>query len=145
MNRKGFTLIELLATLVILAIVLSIGGYSIVQIMKSSKDENYNVLVKNIMSAGETYYQECKYSKETIIKMFNGNEPQANSFCDYNVTLNELIQHGYLTGNNGAGNMGLVDPRDETIDLSNCSIKVSYNNGKVTVTKNDSNANCPTY
>ena len=62
-DDKGFTLIELIVTIVILGLVLSIGGYSIIRVMNSAKETDYDLLIENIKAAAEVYYQECKYAK----------------------------------------------------------------------------------
>lgn len=138
-NKLGFTLVELLATLVVLAIVLSIGAYSIINIIKSSKTENYNVLVKNIKSAAETYYQECKYDNKNAIS--NGLSCD-NTGGTYTLTLSEMVQYGYLTSNDG--DTGLKNPKNDD-DIGNCKIAISYSNGVVNVVKADSQEKCPTY
>ena len=49
MNNKGFTLVELIATIVVLALVMGLASYSIVGIIKRSKEKNYELLVTNIL------------------------------------------------------------------------------------------------
>ena len=141
-SKNGFTLVELLVTLVILAIVMSIGGYAIIQVVNGSKKEDYNTLVSNIKSAAETYYQECKY--------VNKNQTVNGILCNntndtYTLTLGSLVSYGYLTGNNG--NLGIVNPKDN-VDIKDCSINIKYNSStsKVDVTVNSSpTSSCPTY
>ena len=41
MNKKGFTLVELLATLIVLALVMSLGTYSISSIIENSKENTH--------------------------------------------------------------------------------------------------------
>lgn len=144
MNNKGFTLVELLATLVVLAIVMSIGTVSIIAIVNSAKEKNYTLLINNIKSAAETYYQECKYSRETIEEMFGGDADLAAAFCDYDITLGELVTYGYIKGNKKEenGTFKIVNPKDES-DISECSITVSYQDNKVVVSSND--PSCPAY
>ena len=48
LNKNGFTLIELLAVLMLLAIIMGISGYSIVAVLKNSRENNYNLLIENI-------------------------------------------------------------------------------------------------
>ena len=86
MNKKGFTLVELLATIILLAIVLSLSSIAIIGIINSSKEKNYEQLISNIKDGAEVYYQECKYSKEAILKMFKNDVSDANAFCDYNIS-----------------------------------------------------------
>lgn len=140
MNSKGFTLVELIATIVVLAIVMSIGAYSIVNVIKNSRNENYKTLINNVKSGAETYYQECKYSNNSGITCNNNLE----------VTLGELVTYGYLTGN-GSDNSKytLVNPLDEK-DISNCKIRVTYDEGtgvikvvNISDLSNSNFASCP--
>ena len=134
MDNKGFTLIELVATIVLLALVMSIAAYSITSIIRSSKKENYNLLITNIKDAAELYYQECKYVSNSAITC-NANKQ---------VTLGELVTYGYLKGNSKVesgvdkGKFTLVNPIDN-IDISGCIIVVEYDDGKINVS--DATAN----
>lgn len=144
MNNKGFTLVELIATLLILALVMSIATYSITNIIRKSKEENYNLLIKNIRDGAEEYYQECKYSRETIYNMFNNDESDVNNFCDGSITLGELVTYGYIKGNSSENGNALVNPNNDE-NISNCQLKVYYNNGNVSVEAVSSSVNdsCP--
>ena len=144
MNNKGFTLVELLATLVILALVMGIGTYSITTIINNSKEKNYESLISNIKDGAETYYQECKYSKESIINMF-GNKQDADNFCDYNLTLGELVKYGYVKGNDTDNNknFSLSNPKDNK-DISGCIVNITFSGGKVIVTAVSKEGSCPT-
>ena len=121
-NNKGFTLIELLATIIILALVMSIASYSIIGIMNNSKKKNYEYLIQNIKSGAETYYQECKYSRETTTDTGITCNEQVNSnrLVFYQVSLGDLVRYGYLKGNskydnnddNNKNKYTLVNPND---------------------------------
>ena len=145
MDRKGFSLIELLATLVILGTVMGIATYSIISILNNSKEKNYNLLLDNIRGGAEVYYQECKYSKETILSMFDNDETQANNFCSFRVTLGKLVEYGYITGNDKDANgvSKLVNTKTNE-DISQCEIEVKYENDNVVISSKSSNTNCPT-
>lgn len=138
MNNKGFTLIELLATLVILAIVMSIGAFSIVAIMNSAKDRNYKLLITNIKDASESYYQECRFSNNSGITC---NDVGSKT---YQITLGELVTYGYLKGNDKDDNkkFTIVNPNDN-VNISSCVIKVAYTNNKVTITDVTQSGSCP--
>lgn len=146
MNKKGFTLVELLATILILAIVVSIAGYSIINIIKSSKNENYKQLINNIKDAAEVYYEECRYSKETLYPAFNNNTSAVNTFCNGTVSLGDLVKYGFLKGNEKGNNntYTIVNPNDNK-SIKDCTINVSYNSttGKLTVSKVSGNSSCP--
>jgi len=133
-NNRGFTLIELIATIVILAIVLSITGLTIAGVISGARNKNYELLITDIISAAELYYQECKYL------------PIDNSICDSTtITLGDLVEYGYLTGNDPDKTAKVINPIDET-DISNCQIKVELNsNNKIEVTPVNSTGSCPEY
>lgn len=135
LNKKGFTLVELIATIVVLALVVSISAYAITNIINSAKEKNYKLLIKNIKDASETYYQECKYK-------YSNN---SGITCNDNVTLQELVNYGYLKGNGTKDNkMVIVNPKDN-INIGECSIAIKYENGKLTITKEKktNNGSCP--
>lgn len=135
LNKKGFTLVELIATIVVLALVVSISAYAITNIINSAKEKNYDLLIKNIKDASETYYQECKYK-------YSNN---SGITCNDNVTLQDLVNYGYLKGNGTKDNkMVIVNPKDN-INIGECSIAIKYENGKLTITKEKktNNGSCP--
>ena len=121
LNKKGFTLVELIATIVVLALVVSISAYAITNIINSAKEKNYDLLIKNIKDASETYYQECKYSNNSGIT------------CDDTVKLQDLVNYGYLKGNGTKDNkMEIINPKDNK-NIGACSIAVKNENGKLTI------------
>lgn len=132
LNKKGFTLVELIATIVVLALVVSISAYAITNIINSAKEKNYELLIKNIKDASETYYQECKYSNNSGIT------------CDdtYTVTLQELVNYGYLKGNGTKDNkMEILNPKDNK-NIGACSIAVKYEDGKLTIENKSDDDSC---
>ena len=133
LNRNGFTLIELLAVLMLLAIIMGISGYSIVAVLKNSRENNYNLLIENINSAVEQYYVECKYDDKSSITCLN------------QITLGKLVEYGYLKGNstNDDNTNGLVNPKDNNV-ISNCVISYSYNGGKINIEAIEPTGSCPT-
>lgn len=139
MNNKGFTLIELIVTIIILAMILSIGAYSIISIVKDSKENNYQTVIKSIKSAVETYAIECKY---------NDNDNDIIDCTDNQITLGELVRYGYLSGNakvddKNDENYTIVNPKDN-VSISNCTISYTNNNGKITVSAVNPTGSCPT-
>ena len=138
LNRDGFTLIELLAVLMLLAIIMGIGGYSIISVLNDSRENNYNLLIENINSAALEYYIECKYSDSSIIC------PSDNSGW-YQIKLDDLVKYGFLKGNSSddGDEMVLVNPKDN-VRINDCLIKYSFSGGKVVVDAVDVSGSCPT-
>ena len=135
MNNKGFTLVELLATILVLALVMSIGTFSVLAILKNAKEKNYNLLLNNIKDASELYYQECKYA----------NSNNSGITCNLTKTkLGDLVKYGYLKGNSKKNNeYNLVNPLNDK-DISQCKIRIKYNNGSLTITSFTVGGGCPT-
>ena len=160
MNKKGFTLIELLAVIVVLGVVLLLAMPSILDSINASRDSSYKILIGNIKTAAETYYQECEY----------GDLSDKNKYGDYacaidnntiNTTIGALANTGILkVPADDSGNLIVKDPRDTTKNLNSCKITITKtkkkedkkdNNG-ITSSKvmyeveagEGSDSNCPT-
>ena len=130
MDNKGFTLVELLAIIVLLSIVMGIAGYSVIHIVEKSKDKDYQLLIENINNAVELYYQECKF---------------VNNNCVSQLTLGELVQLGFLKGNETKSDNSytIVNPYDNE-NISNCIIKYKYADGDIIVEAVTKTGSCPT-
>lgn len=138
MNNKGFTLIELIVTIILLAMILSIGAYSIISIVKDSREKNYNTLIKSVKSAVESYAIECKYSHDA------GDDD--NITCSNQITLGDLVKYGFLSGNSKNEtnqNYTIVNPKDN-ISIANCTISYTNTNGKITISAVNPTGSCPT-
>lgn len=138
MENKGFTIIELLAILVLLAIIAGIGSYSIINVINSFNDADYKLLIDNINDAVEEYYIECKYAGTSI------SCPELGDDGFYSIKLGNLVTNGYLKGNssNDDGSNILVNPKDDR-DISDCYIKYSYSNGKISIVAENPTDSCP--
>ena len=146
LNKKGFTLIELIATVILLAIVMGFGSYSIMNIINGTKEKNYNNMIKEIKNAVEVYYQECKYND------FEDNIE--DSICIGNtVTLGHLVTNGYLKGNKEDDMMKLINPTaDDNADteqdereITGCEIYYEFNSTtkKIEITAVTTSEPCP--
>ena len=137
MNNKGFTIIELISTIIILALVLGIGSYSVISLVGKTRERHYESLVISIKDAVETYVIECKYASD--------DENDIN--CNMNpITLGKLVEYGCLTGNgkNDTDVYTIVNPRDNK-SIADCEVSYTYNNGNINVTPVvSSNDSCPT-
>lgn len=147
MNRKGFTLIELLAVIIVIALIATIVTPSVIEYVNSAKNTSYNLLIKSIVSASKTYYEECEYGD------LSDNSKYENYACkinkdekgDYIITnLGTLANTGMLSVNDVDSNNKkiVINPKDNT-DISSCEIKITKTvatNYKVTY--NISSENC---
>ena len=132
LNNNGFTLIELIVTIVLLVLVVSISSYSITEVIKRAKEEDYKLLIENINSAVHEYYIECKYGNDDIT-------------CQNEITLKYLVDNGYLKGNSTDSDdkFTLVNPKDNK-NISSCNIKYTYSDGKISVVAVNPTGSCPT-
>ena len=140
LNRDGFTLIELLAVLMLLAIIMGIGSYSIIGIMNKSREKDYELLIENIYSAVEDYYIECKYDNGSNISC-----PVLDS-GKYEIELKNLVINGYLKSNATDGSNNLVNPKvvsNDENNISDCKIKYYYTDGKINIEAGSSSGSCP--
>ena len=80
-NKKGFTLIELLATLLVLAIILSITIYSVSKILDNSEDSINEIQEKRIVEAAKNWY---------LKEGMNENKDKSS------ILVSELINKGYI-------------------------------------------------
>jgi hypothetical protein len=126
MNRKGFTLIELLAVIIVIALIATIVTPSVIEYVNSAKNTSYNLLIKSIVSASKTYYEECEYGD------LSDNSKYENYACkinkdekgDYIITnLGTLANTGMLSVNDvDSDNKKIViNPKDNT-DISSCDV-----------------------
>ncbi len=148
MNKKGFTLIELLAVIVVLGVVLILAMPIILDSINASRNASYKVLMGNIKTAAETYYQECEYG-DLSNKAKYGNYACAINNNIITTTIGALANTGILkVAADESGNLIVNDPRDTTKNLNSCAIQIVKkvdSNFKVTYQINGSDqAGCPT-
>ena len=156
MNRKGFTLIELLAVIILIAIISVLIVPSVLNSVEKSKETSYNILIENIITASESYYQECEYGNLSDAKY--GSYACSISDNKINTTLGALANTGMLKVNdlNEEENEKIVINPKTDEDISDCNIVITkvitrtiddngIENKKVTYTVkgNTSNEKCP--
>lgn len=122
MNRKGFTLIELLAVIIVIALIATVVTPSVIEYVNSAKNTSYNLLIKSIVSASKTYYEECEYGD------LSDNSKYGSYACKINgstitTTLGALANTGMLSVNDvDSDNKKIViNPKDNT-DISSCDV-----------------------
>lgn len=141
LNNKGFTLVELIATIVILALVVGISSYSITSIISNSKEKDYELLVKEIKNAVELYYQECKFTDNSVTDSC----PTVDGTGYYTIHLRRLVEFGYLKGNGKKSDdeYTLVNPNDGE-SIVECIIKYKLEDGKIVIEPVSNDGSCPT-
>ena len=148
MNRKGFTLIELLAVIILVALIGVLVMPSVIDTSNKGKQASYNILIKNIVTASKSYYEECEYGD------LSNEEKYGGYFCTINdkaitINLSALANTGFLSVKDvdKNNNKQVLDPRNNN-DMSDCSITITKNIGekyKVTYTiTSNGGTNCPT-
>lgn len=116
-NNKGFTLIELLAVIAITAIVLGIGTYGIVNLVKKSNKSVSKISLTSIKETANIYSDEASDSLWI--------DPGSGNYKYYCITIEELINKGIIKKN---------AKLPKGIDKSNY---VSVKKNKVTFVKNN--------
>ena len=144
-NNKGFTLVELIATVVILSLVITIGAVSITTIIKTSKEKDYELLVKEIKNAAEEFYIECNFASNSNIDSECQNSRNLDG--SYQVELIKLVSTGFLKGNSADknNNLMIINPLDNN-SIGDCKIKYTYqkDSGVLTVEAINQTGSCPT-
>lgn len=154
MNNKGFTLIELLVTIILISILMTISTVSVIGLLNKSKQKSYDILIKNIETATENFYEECDNANliETKINAFcvekistitNTNNKVAT------VSLKDLVNYGFLkSSSKNNNNKTVTNPKDNN-DIGDCKITITKNidsKGIVTYTitpVSNTNESCP--
>lgn len=138
MNKKGFTLIELLAVIVVLGVVLLLAMPSILDSINASRDSSYKILIGNIKTAAETYYQECEYG-DLSDKNKYGSYACSIDASSITIPLSSLANTGFLKVSDTKKVAGkevkvVLNPKNNA-DMSDCQIKIT----KVKETNTDEN------
>ena len=90
-NNKGFTLIELLGVIAIIAIILGIGTYGIVNLVNKSKEKGSLISETSIKESASLYADEADDSLWI--------DPGSGNFKYYCITIEELINKGIIKKN----------------------------------------------
>ena len=90
LNKRGFTLVELLAIIVITAVVLGIGTYSVIKLVDNSKNGALTISVNSIKESASVYSDED--SSRWI-------EPYNDDYSYFCTTIGELINKGIIKKN----------------------------------------------
>ena len=128
MNRKGFTLIELLAVIILIALIAVLIVPNIIDTMTKSKEASYQLLVKNIVTSAQTYYEECEYGDLSNRTKYGSYACKINNNT-ITTTLGTLANTGMLAVSdvdpNNKDKKIVLDPRDTKKNMSACQIKIT--------------------
>ena len=90
MNKKGFTVAELLGVIVVLSIIVSIAGLSVISVMNKAKNKTFAEMTDNLKDAAKTCYldNELDYTNCDTVKELkdNGYFEDNKDYCN-NVTI----------------------------------------------------------
>ena len=122
-NNKGFTLVELIAVIVIIAIIAAITTPRVIESFNQGKESSYDIMINNIVTSSKAYYEECQFGGLTH------NGTSCSNEGTINLTLNDLVNTGFLTGTNETAEDGTVtkvikDPNTKE-DIGSCSISIT--------------------
>lgn len=145
MNRKGFTLIELLAVIIVIALIATIVTPSVIEYVNSAKNTSYNLLIKSIVSASKTYYEECEYGDLSDSNKYGSYACQIKEDTII-TTLGALANTGMLSVNDvdskDKNKKIVINPKDNT-DISSCNITITKTvDTNYKVTYNITSTNC---
>lgn len=87
MNKKGFTLAELLGVIVVLSIIVSIAGLSVISVMNKAKNKTFAEMTDNLKDAAKTCYLD---------NLDNLDKESAAKNCN---TVKQLKDNGYFEDN----------------------------------------------
>ena len=149
MNRKGFTLIELLAVIILVALIGVLVMPSVIDTSNKGKQASYDILIKNIVTASKSYYEECEYGDLSDSK-YGEYACTIDSEKKITITLSALANTGFLSVKDVDENNNkkqVLDPRNNN-NISDCQITITKNIDEkykvtYTITPNGGN-NCPT-
>ncbi len=154
MNKKGFTLIELLVVIVIIGLLGVIVVPYVLNILDQSEESSYHILLNNIVTASQTYYEECEYGDLSNRDKYGGFACQINNNT-ITTTVGTLADVGLLDATDENGTKKVINPQDN-VDISNCSIIITKIRDVVTdendvqnvkisyqIQSNSADGNCP--
>ena len=98
----------------------------IIDLFNKSKDKSYNILIEDIKTAGENYYQECEYGDLSNISKY-GDLACSKNDNPKEVSLGNLVKLGILkaSGNNNT----IVNPKNKK-NISSCTVTITKEVGE---------------
>lgn len=96
MNKKGFTLNRrLLAVIILVALIGVLVMPTVINTTNQTKQKSYDILIKNIVTSAQTYYEECEYGNLSELDYENDKACIIND-NSIETTLGTLANLGFL-------------------------------------------------
>ncbi len=131
MKNKGFTLVELLAVIIVMSVIAAIVVTSAYSIVKSNRDEQYDVLITEIKQAVRLYLND-NYENYVVGREFNHLPVRVlndNDCSKIYIKLKDLVDANLLKESN------LIDPtNNKNINIEKY-IEVYYENSDLTISR----------
>ncbi len=136
-NNKGFTLVELIVTVALISLVVILVVPSALDIVTNSKQELYNIQIKDIVTASKIYYEDCQYGLKS---------PLCQNDSPVTITIKDLLGIKNNQTNDTLNKKKIINPITNE-DITNCQITINKikEESKYTYVVNgtDSNSHCP--
>lgn len=127
MNNKGFTLIELLASIILLAVVMSVSTVSVVSVIDYSKKQSYDSLKEYAFIGIKDYYMECTNSDVIEVKDVCDGLIYDSTNNKYTTTFGTLLKYGYLKTNSKKEDIKVVENPINNKSMNDCKIYLTVN------------------
>ena len=133
MNKKGFTLIELLAVIILVALIGVLVMPTVIDTANQAKQKSYDILIKNIVTSAQTYYEECEYGNLSELDYENDKACIIND-NSIETTLGALANLGFLPTKETYENSNKrkVSNPINNQDISECNITITKTKNEVT-------------
>lgn len=120
-NKKGFTLIELLASIILLAIVMSISTISVVSIINKSKNKSYDALIEYAKIGAKSYFEECNNTDIVGNIKINCDQLVDNKLT---TTFGDLLLYGFFVNSSKSHDSKIIENPYNNENMNNCIIIV---------------------
>lgn len=124
MKEKGFTLVELIVAIALLGIIVAIAVPTYNHVTESTKQKAFENKAEQIELAAEKWAEELNLSNNKVI------------------TVNRLIEDGYLQADEFKGDTALVENPINNENMNCYTIEISLESGQSIAKLNSENSDC---